>query len=189
MLLLIDNYDSFTYNLYQYFCELGQEVRVARNDRLTLDDVELLAPERIVVSPGPSTPDHAGVSNEMFRCFGSRIPMLGVCLGHQCLGQVYGGKVVRAGRVMHGKTSPVHHDGKGLFRGLPSPFNAVRYHSLLVERVTLPAELEISAWTEDGTVMGLRHRRLPVAGIQFHPESFMTEYGREILTNFLGGSL
>ena len=187
MLLLIDNYDSFTYNLYQYLSELGEEVKVMRNDRVSPEEIEALRPARIVISPGPSTPEHAGVSNEVVRRFGRHVPILGVCLGHQCLGQVYGGRVVRASVVMHGKASRVYHRGEGLFRGLPSPFTAIRYHSLVVEKATLPRELDVTAWTEDGTVMGLRHRDYPSSGIQFHPESFMTEFGKEILKNYLGG--
>ncbi len=189
MLLLIDNYDSFTYNLSQYLSELGEEVKVVRNDRISPEDIEAMRPARIVISPGPSTPDHAGISNEVVRRFGGRVPILGVCLGHQCLGQVYGGRVVRAPSIMHGKASRIHHRGEGLFRGLPSPFTAIRYHSLVVENAGLPEALDITAWTEDGTVMALRHREYPSAGIQFHPESFMTEFGKEILKNFLGGVL
>jgi len=188
MILLIDNYDSFTYNLCQYLNELGEKVMVVRNNRVSLEEIEAIKPVRIVISPGPSTPEKAGVSNDIVRCFGARIPILGVCLGHQCLGSVYGGRVVRAGTIMHGKSSRIHHRGRGLFRGVPSTFTAIRYHSLVVDIASLPGELEVTAWTEDGTVMGLRHRRYPSAGIQFHPESFMTEYGREILKNFIGGA-
>ena len=183
MLLLIDNYDSFTYNLFQYFSELGQQVLVIRNDKTTLKEIEEMQPERIVISPGPSTPMHAGISNDVILNFGSRLPVLGVCLGHQCIGYSYGAKVVKAGKIMHGKTSQIHHAGKGVFAGLPNPFPAIRYHSLAVE--ALPECLEITAWTDDGTIMGLRHKHYAVEGIQFHPESFMTQGGKEILRNFL----
>ena len=185
MLLLIDNYDSFTYNLYQYLAELGQEVHVARNDRITIDEIERLGPERIVVSPGPSTPDHAGISNDVIRHFGPRRPVLGVCLGHECVGQVYGGSLGRAKAVMHGKSSLVHHRGQGVLAGLPNPFPAIRYHSLAVAAEGLPECLEVTAWTDDGTIMGLRHRQHPVEGVQFHPESFMTPSGKDLLRNFL----
>ncbi len=187
MLLLIDNYDSFTYNLFQYFSELGEEVRVARNNRISLEDIAEMVPSRIVISPGPSTPQNAGISNDVIRRFGQNVPILGVCLGHQCIGYSYGGVVSRASRVMHGKSSAVHHAGKGVFAGLKNPFSVIRYHSLAVERDNLPDCLEITAWTDDGTIMGLRHRQHPVEGIQFHPESFMTESGMELLRNFLGG--
>ncbi len=186
MLLLIDNYDSFTYNLFQYLSELGQEVVVVRNNKTTLTDLERLKPERIVISPGPSTPQNAGISNDVIRHFGPRLPILGVCLGHQCIGYTYGGVVSRAGSIMHGKSSLIHHEEKGVFVGLPSPFSAIRYHSLMVRRDGLPACLEVTAWTEDGTIMGLRHRQHPVEGVQFHPESFMTEHGMDILKNFIG---
>jgi anthranilate synthase/aminodeoxychorismate synthase-like glutamine amidotransferase len=185
MLLLIDNYDSFTYNLFQYLSELGQEVRVARNDKITIAEIEKLGPERIVVSPGPSTPQHAGISNDVIRHFGPRLPLLGVCLGHQCIGHVYGGTVGRAKAVMHGKSSLVHHKGEGVLAGLPNPFSAIRYHSLAVSPEGLPDCLEVTAWTDDGTVMGLRHRQHPVEGVQFHPESFMTPVGKDLLRNFL----
>jgi anthranilate synthase/aminodeoxychorismate synthase-like glutamine amidotransferase len=185
MLLLIDNYDSFTYNLFQYLSELGQDVRVARNDKITIEEIEKLAPERIVVSPGPSTPQRAGISNDVIRHFGPRLPLLGVCLGHQCIGHVYGGTVGRAKAVMHGKSSLVHHKGEGVLAGLPSPFSAIRYHSLAVSPEGLPDCLEVTAWTDDGTVMGLRHRQHPVQGVQFHPESFMTPVGKDLLRNFL----
>lgn len=185
MVLLIDNYDSFTYNLYQYLCELGAEVVVRRNDEITLDEIAALGPDRIVISPGPCGPEQAGISVAVIRTFGPRIPILGVCLGHQCIGYAYGGRVVRADRVMHGKTSLIYHDGKGVFRGLPSPFEAIRYHSLVVERRTLPACLEITAQTTSGTIMGLRHRAYPVEGVQFHPESIMTSVGKDLLRNFL----
>lgn len=185
MLLLIDNYDSFTYNLFQYLSELGHEVRVARNDKITIAEIEKLGPERIVVSPGPSTPQHAGISNDVIRHFGPRLPLLGVCLGHQCIGHVYGGTVGRAKAVMHGKSSLVHHNGEGVLAGLPNPFSAIRYHSLAVSPEGLPDCLEVTAWTDDGTVMGLRHRQHPVEGVQFHPESFMTPVGKDLLRNFL----
>ena len=190
MLLMIDNYDSFTFNLVQYLQALGAEVRVERNDALTVAEIARLAPERIVISPGPCTPNEAGVSLELVRELGTRIPILGVCLGHQAIGQAYGGKVVRAGRIMHGKTSPIRHRGEGLFAGLPDGYEATRYHSLVVEQATLPDCLEVTAWTEheDGRVeeiMGLRHREHPVQGVQFHPESILTEHGHALLENFL----
>ena len=185
MILLIDNYDSFTYNLYQYLCELGAEVVVRRNDEIDIAGIEALSPEKIVVSPGPSAPPQAGISNEVIRHFGSKLPVLGVCLGHQCLGYVYGGEVVRAKSVMHGKASMIEHNGQGLFEGLKSPFSAIRYHSLAVRRETLPDCLEVTAWTGDGEIMGLRHREYPVQGVQFHPESFMSEYGKDILKTLL----
>jgi anthranilate synthase component 2 len=185
MLLMIDNYDSFTYNLVQYLGELGEEVRVVRNDELSVDDIGRLAPARIVVSPGPCTPNEAGVSLATIARFAGRIPILGVCLGHQAIGQAFGGRVVHAKTLMHGKVSPIHHAGKGVFRGLPSPFNATRYHSLAVERESCPADLEITAWTEDGEIMGIRHRSMAVEGVQFHPESILTEHGHALLRNFL----
>ncbi len=190
MLLMIDNYDSFTYNLVQYFGELGQEVRVVRNDAIDVAGIERLAPERIVISPGPGTPDDAGVSLEIFAKLAGRIPILGVCLGHQTLGQAFGGKVVRAAQIMHGKTSRVHHKGVGVFAGLPDPFEATRYHSLVVERDALPDCLEVTAWTEDANggieaIMGLRHKTLRVEGVQFHPESILTQHGHALLKNFL----
>ena len=185
MLLLIDNYDSFTYNLFQYLTELGEEVRVFRNDKITLSEVEKLSPECIVISPGPGTPEQAGISNEVIRHFGSYIPILGVCLGHQCIGYSYGAKVDRAREIKHGKSSLIYHDGKGLFVGLSNPFSAVRYHSLAVRRDSLPDCLEVSAWTSNGIIMGLRHRQFPVEGAQFHPESIMTEVGKDLLQNFL----
>jgi anthranilate synthase component 2 len=187
VILLIDNYDSFTYNLFQFLSELGAEVTVARNDAITLDDIEAMAPERIVISPGPCTPWEAGISNDVVRRFGATVPILGVCLGHQCIGQAYGGTVGPAGEIMHGKTSLVHHDGKGVFRGLPNPLEGIRYHSLAVYRDTVPPELEITAWTASGVIMGLRHKTHPVEGIQFHPESIMTQAGKELLRNFLDG--
>jgi anthranilate synthase component 2 len=188
MILLIDNYDSFTYNLYQYLGELGAELEVIRHDEMTADAALALKPERIVISPGPGNPDQAGISLEVIRKAGeTNVPLLGVCLGHQSLGQVYGGSVVRAPRLMHGKTSEIHHDGRGLFAGLPMPFTATRYHSLVVQRDTVPDCLEISAWTEDGLVMGLRHKERPLEGVQFHPESILTRAGKDLLRNFLKG--
>lgn len=185
MLLMIDNYDSFTYNLVQYLGELGSEVEVRRNDAIDIAGIEKLAPAGIVISPGPCTPNEAGISLETVKAFAGRIPILGVCLGHQSIGQVFGGRVIRAPRLMHGKTSPIHHDGRGIFRDLANPFIATRYHSLIVERSTLPDELEISAWTEEGEIMGLRHRTLAVDGVQFHPESILTVEGKHLLANFL----
>ena len=185
MLLLLDNYDSFTYNLYQYLSELGAEVEVRRNDQVTLDEIEAMQPDHIVISPGPCTPNEAGLSCQVIEAFGPRIPLLGVCLGHQAIGQVYGGHVIRAPEPMHGKTSLIHHQGQGVLRNLPQPFEAIRYHSLIVERSTLPDELEITAETADGLIMGLRHRTHPVEGVQFHPESIMTSVGKDVLRNFL----
>jgi len=185
MLLVIDNYDSFTYNLVQYFGELGAEPLVKRNDEITPDEIAALKPERICISPGPCTPNEAGISCEVIRRFGPTTPLLGVCLGHQSIGHVYGGDVVRAGRLMHGKTSPIHHSGTGVFAGIPSPFEATRYHSLLVKNETFPASLEITAWTEEQEIMGLRHREFPIHGVQFHPESILTLEGKKLLTNFL----
>jgi len=185
MLLLIDNYDSFTYNLYQYLSELGAEVEVRRNDKITLDEIEALQPDRIVVSPGPCTPNEAGLSCQIIETFGTRIPTLGVCLGHEAIGQVYGGRIIRAPEPMHGKTSPMLHEGKGVFRDLPQSFEANRYHSLIVDSATLPDVLEITATTPDGLIMGLRHRTYPVEGVQFHPESIMTPVGKDLLRNFL----
>lgn len=185
MLLMIDNYDSFTYNLVQYFAQLGEEVAVHRNDRITLDEIEALAPERIVVSPGPCSPNEAGISVPAIRRFAGRIPLLGVCLGHQAIGAAFGGNVIRSCSLMHGKTSPIHHDGKGLFKGLPNPFEATRYHSLIVERSTIPDCLEVTAWVENGEIMGLAHRELPLWGVQFHPESILTVGGMDLLRNFL----
>lgn len=185
--LLIDNYDSFTYNLYQYLCELGAEVEVVRNDQITVAEVAARHPDRIVISPGPCTPAEAGISVDVIRELGSQIPILGVCLGHQAIGAAYGGVVVRAPLVMHGKLSSIYHNGQGVFAGLPSPFRATRYHSLIVRRDDLPADLEVTAWTDDGLIMGLRHRSWPVEGVQFHPESIMTEGGKQMLANFLAG--
>lgn len=186
MILIIDNYDSFTYNLVQYLGELGAEIHVVRNDEVTLEEIREWKPERIVISPGPGDPDDGGVSNEVIREFGPTIPVLGVCLGHQCIGHVYGGVVARAPRLMHGKTSPVYHSGSGVFNGVPSPFKATRYHSLIVEE-PLPDCLQVIAFTSEGEVMGLRHKEFPVVGVQFHPESILTEHGKRILANFLDG--
>lgn len=185
MLLVIDNYDSFTYNLVQYFGELGVEMSIHRNDQITIEEIEKLKPSRICVSPGPCTPKEAGISCDVIRAFGSQMPILGVCLGHQSIGDVYGGDVIRADRLMHGKTSPVHHNGEGLFVGLDNPFEATRYHSLIVKRETLPDCLEITAWTAEEEIMGLRHKVLPIHGVQFHPESILTESGMKLLDNFL----
>ena len=185
MLLLIDNYDSFTYNLFQYLSELGEEVMVVRNDKTSLEEIDGMEPQRIVISPGPSTPLRAGISNEVIKYFGSRLPILGVCLGHQCIGYSYGATIGRAKQIMHGKSSLIHHSNQGVLTGLPNPFPAIRYHSLVVKREGLPDCLEVTAWTDDGTIMGLRHRQYPLEGIQFHPESFMTEVGKDVLRNFL----
>jgi anthranilate synthase/aminodeoxychorismate synthase-like glutamine amidotransferase len=185
MLLLIDNYDSFTYNLFQYLGELGEEVWVTRNDEVSLDEIAEKSPQHIVISPGPGTPQQAGISNDIIHKFGDSIPILGVCLGHQCVGYNYGAKVNRASEIKHGKSSLIYHDGKGLFQGLPNPFPAIRYHSLVVMPDDLPDCLVLSAWTNEGIVMGLRHRQFPVEGVQFHPESIMTEVGKDLLKNFL----
>ena len=185
MLLMIDNYDSFTYNLVQYFGELGEDVRVFRNDQITLEEVAELRPASIVISPGPCTPNEAGISVPLIKRFAGEIPLLGVCLGHQSIGQAFGGKIIHAKSVMHGKTSAIRHENKGVFAGLPDPLTATRYHSLVIERETLPSCLEITAWTDDGEIMGVRHRELPVEGVQFHPESILTEAGHELLANFL----
>jgi len=185
MLLLIDNYDSFTYNLFQYLSELGNEVWVARNDEVSLDEIAKRSPQHIVISPGPGTPKQAGISNDVIRKFGDSIPILGVCLGHQCIGYSYGAEVSRASEIKHGKSSLIYHDGKGLFQGLPNPFPAIRYHSLAVMPDDLPDCLALSAWTNEGIIMGLRHRQFPVEGVQFHPESIMTEVGKDLLRNFL----
>lgn len=191
--LMIDNYDSFTYNLVQYLQELGAEVLTRRNDQITIPEMEALGADRLMVSPGPCTPNEAGISLEAIRHFAGRLPILGVCLGHQALGQAFGGKVVRAGTVMHGKTSPIYHNGEGIFRGLPSPYIATRYHSLVLEKSTLPDCFAVTAWTEDAAggmeeIMGIRHRTLPVEGVQYHPESILTEHGYELLDNFLKGN-
>ena len=185
MLLLIDNYDSFTYNLFQYLSELGEEVVVVRNDKITLEEIGRMKPQRIVISPGPSTPQNAGISNEVIKHFGTTLPILGVCLGHQCIGYTYGGTIGQAKKIMHGKSSLIYHNGQGVLAGLPNPFAAIRYHSLVVERQGLPDCLEVTAWTDDGEIMGLRHKQYPVEGVQFHPESFMTEVGKDLLRNFL----
>lgn len=186
MLLMIDNYDSFTYNLFQYLGELGQDVRVFRNDQIAVDDIAGLKPKHIVISPGPCTPNEAGISVATVECFGGKIPILGVCLGHQSIGQAYGGRIVRAKQLMHGKTSMIHHRGDGVFSGLPSPFEATRYHSLVIARESLPACLNVTAWTDDGEIMGVCHREHAVEGVQFHPESLLTEHGHKLLANFLG---
>jgi anthranilate synthase component 2 len=185
MLLMIDNYDSFTYNLVQYFAELGETVEVHRNDRISVAEIATRRPDRLVISPGPCSPDEAGISVAAIRELAGTLPILGVCLGHQALGQAFGGRIVRAERLMHGKTSPVHHDGRELFCGLPNPFDATRYHSLLIERATLPDCLEMTAWTQEGEIMGVRHRDLPLWGVQFHPESILTVAGKQLLQNFL----
>ena len=191
MLLMIDNYDSFTYNLVQYLGELGEDVRVVRNDELSVEQIRKLAPERIVISPGPGTPDQAGITLDMIAKLGGQIPIFGVCLGHQSIGQVFGGKVVRGREIMHGKTSLIHHTGKGVFAALPNPFVATRYHSLVVEKSSVPSVLEITAWTQDANggideIMGFRHKALPIEGVQFHPESILTEHGHALLRNFIG---
>ncbi|MBI5790942.1 MAG: aminodeoxychorismate/anthranilate synthase component II [Rhodocyclales bacterium] len=188
MLLMIDNYDSFTYNLVQYFGELGEEVKVFRNDAITVKEIAAMKPARIVISPGPCSPEKAGISVATIREFAGKVPLLGVCLGHQSIGAAFGGEIVHARQLMHGKTSPVHHHNTGVFTGLPNPLVVVRYHSLAIKRETLPACLEITAWTEDGEIMGVRHRELDVEGVQFHPESILTECGHELLKNFLKGS-
>ena len=185
MILMIDNYDSFTYNLVQYFGELGADMRVVLNDEMDLAGIEALKPKKIVISPGPCSPNEAGVSLRVIEAFAGRVPILGVCLGHQAIGQAFGGKVVHAMELMHGKTSPVTHVGAGVFKGLPTPFTATRYHSLAVERSSLPADLEVTAWTADGEIMGVKHRRFDVEGVQFHPESILTEHGHKMLENFL----
>jgi anthranilate synthase component 2 len=185
MLLMIDNYDSFTYNLVQYFGELGEDVRTFRNDEITLEDIAALQPDRICISPGPCTPNEAGVSVPAMKTFAGRVPILGVCLGHQGIGAAFGGKVIRAKQVMHGKTSLIHHTGVGVFKDLPSPFTVIRYHSLAIERESLPDCLEVTAWTDDGEIMGVRHKTLQVEGVQFHPESILSEHGHALLKNFL----
>ncbi|MGB5325507.1 MAG: aminodeoxychorismate/anthranilate synthase component II [Pseudomonadales bacterium] len=193
MLLMIDNYDSFTYNVVQYFGELGAEVKVVRNDEISCAEIEAMAPQQIVISPGPCTPNEAGISLQVVEQFAGKIPLLGICLGHQCIGQVFGGKVVRAREVMHGKTSEMHHDGSGVFKGIQTPFLATRYHSLVVEQESLPGCLQVNAWTLSGDgerdeIMGLRHKEMAVEGVQFHPESILTNYGHELLDNFLRSS-
>ncbi len=187
MILMIDNYDSFTYNLVQYLGELGANLVVHRNDKITLDQIEALAPEKIVISPGPCTPREAGISCDLIRHFAGRVPLLGVCLGHQCIGDVFGGDVVRAGRLMHGKTSMIYHNGKQIFDDLENPFEATRYHSLIVKKETLPDCFELTAWTDQDEIMGLRHKDYPIWGVQFHPESILTVEGKKLLANFLNG--
>jgi anthranilate synthase component 2 len=182
---MIDNYDSFTYNLVQYLGELGEDVKVVRNDEMSVDEIDAMSPARVVLSPGPCTPNEAGVSLELIDRLAGRVPILGVCLGHQAIGQAFGGKVVHAKSLMHGKVSRIHHSGAGVFRGLPTPYEATRYHSLAIERASCPADLEVTAWTDDGEIMGVRHRKLAVEGVQFHPESILTEHGHALLRNFL----
>ncbi|MBI1976473.1 MAG: aminodeoxychorismate/anthranilate synthase component II [Candidatus Omnitrophica bacterium] len=185
MILMIDNYDSFTYNLVQYLGELGEDIQVVRNNQMTTEEIKILNPNHIVISPGPGSPKDAGISKEVIQQFSGKIPILGVCLGHQCIGEVFGGRVVRAARLMHGKTSQIHHDGKGVFQGLPNPFEATRYHSLIVERETLPDCLSITAETDQKEIMGLAHKQHPTVGVQFHPESILTQAGKDLLRNFL----
>jgi anthranilate synthase/aminodeoxychorismate synthase-like glutamine amidotransferase len=185
MLLLIDNYDSFTYNLFQYLSELGANVKVVRNDKATVEELDMMQPDMVVVSPGPSNPANAGVSIDAIRHFSGKVPVLGVCLGHQCIGEAFGGKVSGAGEIRHGKTSLIHHDGKGIFEGVPNPFEAVRYHSLAIEKERVPDDFIVTARTENGIIMGIRHKTLPIEGVQFHPESIMTKSGKQILQNFL----
>lgn len=185
MLLVIDNYDSFTYNLVQYLGEMGAEMVIRRNDRITLQEIEAMRPEKIVISPGPCTPKEAGISIDLIRKFGSQIPMLGVCLGHQAIGEAFGGEVVRAPRLMHGKTSMIEHDGRAIYHHLPNPFEATRYHSLIIRRESMPDDLQITAWTQEGEIMGVRHKSFPVEGVQFHPESILTQVGKDLLRNFL----
>lgn len=185
MILMIDNYDSFTFNLVQYLGEFGEEIKVYRNDKITVEEIKKLDPDHIVISPGPCTPNEAGISLELIQQLGGEKPILGVCLGHQSIGQVYGGKVIRAENLMHGKTSMIYHDGRTIFENIPSPFTATRYHSLIVEKESLPECFEISAWTDQGEIMGLRHKELPVEGVQFHPESILTQYGKKMLNNFI----
>ena len=185
MILLIDNYDSFTYNIYQYVSELGAKVAVVRNDKITIPDIHKMKPEKIIVSPGPCTPKEAGLSNEIILEFGPSMPVLGICLGHQCIGAAFGGSIVKAGEIMHGKTSEIFHDGKGVFTAIDNPFRAIRYHSLAIQKDDLPECLEITAWTKTGIIMGIRHKEYPIEGVQFHPESILTEAGKAILSNFL----
>ncbi len=189
MIILIDNYDSFTYNLFQYVCELGYEVKVFRNDKVTIDEIRAMAPTHIVISPGPGRPENAGITIEVIKQFKGKIPILGVCLGHQAIGMAFGAKIVRAPQPQHGKVSDIFHENKNIFRNLKSPFPATRYHSLIVERSTLPEELEVTAWTNDNLIMGLRHKKFPIEGVQFHPESIMTGAGKDILKNFFGLSI
>ena len=186
MILMIDNYDSFTYNLVQYFGEMGQQLKVFRNDKITVEEIEELKPDRIVISPGPRTPNEAGISVEVIRHFAGKAPILGVCLGHQCIGKAFGGEIVRAQRLMHGKTSMIHHDGEGMFTDVPNPFEATRYHSLIIRRETIPDCLRITAETDMREVMGVRHREYPIEGMQFHPESILTTEGKKLLANFVG---
>jgi anthranilate synthase component 2 len=188
MLLMIDNYDSFTFNLVQYLGELGEDVLVKRNDEISIADIQKLAPEKIVISPGPCSPSEAGISVAAIEAFAGKIPLLGVCLGHQAIGQAFGGRIIHAKTLMHGKTSQVHHTGQGVFADLPSPFRATRYHSLVIERETCPSCLEVTAWTDDGEIMGVRHTTLAIEGVQFHPESIMTEHGHQLLRNFLSAN-
>jgi anthranilate synthase/aminodeoxychorismate synthase-like glutamine amidotransferase len=185
MLLVIDNYDSFTYNLVQYLGEMGAEMAIFRNDQITLSEIEVMQPEKIVISPGPCTPKEAGISIDVIRKFGSHIPILGVCLGHQAIGEAFGGEVIRAPRLMHGKTSMIKHDGHTIYQGLPNPFEATRYHSLIIRRESMPDDLQITAWTQEGEIMGVRHKSFPVEGVQFHPESILTQVGKDLLKNFL----
>ena len=185
MLLMLDNYDSFTYNIVQYFGELGEDVQVYRNDEITLEQIEALNPDRICISPGPKAPAQAGISVAVLKHFAGKLPLLGVCLGHQAIGEAFGGKVIRAKQVMHGKTSAIAHTGVGVFKGLPSPFTVIRYHSLAIERASLPACLEVTAWTDDGEIMGVRHKEFDIEGVQFHPESILSEHGHALLKNFL----
>jgi anthranilate synthase/aminodeoxychorismate synthase-like glutamine amidotransferase len=185
MILMIDNYDSFTYNLVQYFGELGKEIKVFRNDKISIEKIKKLKPEKIVISPGPGRPEDAGITCEVIKAFAGKIPILGVCLGHQAIGFVYGGRIINAKNLMHGKTSLVYHNRKTIFKSIPNPFEATRYHSLLVEKKSLPQELEVIAWTKQGEIMGLKHKQLPVWGVQFHPESILTKFGKNILANFL----
>ena len=185
MILMIDNYDSFTYNLVQYFGELGKEIKVFRNDKISIEKIKKLKPEKIVISPGPGRPEDAGISCEVIKAFAGKIPILGVCLGHQAIGFVYGGRIINAKKLMHGKTSLVYHNRKTIFKAIPNPFEATRYHSLLVDKKSLPQELEVTAWTKEGEIMGLKHKQLPVWGVQFHPESILTKSGKNILANFL----
>ena len=185
MLLMIDNYDSFTYNIVQYFGELGEDVRTVRNDEVTIQEIAAMKPDRICISPGPKAPSDAGVSVDVIKEFGGKLPILGVCLGHQAIGEAFGGKIIRAKQVMHGKTSKIAHTGEGVFKGLPSPFTVIRYHSLAIERASLPACLEVTAWTDDGEIMGVRHKEFDIEGVQFHPESILSEHGHAMLKNFL----
>jgi len=185
MILMIDNYDSFTYNLVQYLGEMGEDLRVFRNNKITIEEIEELKPDRILISPGPCTPNEAGISVDTIKHFGGKVPIFGVCLGHQSIGHAFGGNIIRAGRLMHGKTSMIQHDGKGIFEGIPNPFRAIRYHSLLIERSSIPSCLEITAETDQGEIMGVRHKEMAIEGVQFHPESVLTEHGKDLLRNFV----